>query len=182
MKKFRNRVDPGMGLRLWFRGKRSLVFAVFFALELVVGAHALAAPPKELIDAANKEGELRLYWASTVTDTWRRRYQDAFNEQFGINISIRDTRGADWGRDTTKIVAESLAGQKPVWDLMLTTEGHHNDLSQAGLLGHHKWVEWFGVPREAVMLNGGAYAFAHQVGLPAYNTDLVKGADIPKKW
>jgi len=182
MKTFRNKVDPGMGLRPWFRGRRGLLSVGFFVVELVLGAHALAAPPRGVIDAANKEGEVRLYWTNTATDTWRQRFQDALNQHFGTNITIRDTRGADWGRDTTKVVAENLAGQKPAWDVMLTTEAHHNDLYQAGLLGHHKWVEFFDVPPQAVMFNGGAYAFAHQVALPMYNTNLVKGPDIPKKW
>jgi len=179
-------VRKGAGLALGLdprvRGKRGLFFVAVFALAIVVRAHALAAPPKEVIDGANKEGELRIYWTSTGTDTWRQRFQDAFNEQFGTNITINDTRGADWARDTAKVVAESLAGQKPPWDLMLTTEAHHNDLFQAGLLGHYDWVKLFGVPPQAVMFSGGAYAFAHQVALPAYNTELVKGPDIPKKW
>lgn len=164
-------------------GPQKVLFSVLlFVLTFLPGTMAFAAPPKEVIEAANKEGEFRLYWTSTATDTWLKRFQDAFNQQFGTNIAIKDTRGADWARDTTKVVAESLAGQKPVWDLMLTTEAHHNDLFQAGLLGRYDWVKLFDVPPQAVMLNGGAYAFAHQVALPAYNTDLVKGPDIPKKW
>lgn len=182
MQTVRKGAGPGLDWDRWVGGKRALCSAAVLVLALVLGAHALAAPPKEVIDGANKEGELRLYWTSTATDTWRQRFQDAFNENFGTKVTIRDTRGADWARDTTKVVAESLAGQKPVWDLMLTTEAHHNDLYQAGLLGRHKWAELFDVPPQAVMFNGGAYAFAHQVALPAYNTDLVKGADIPRKW
>ncbi|MBI2358076.1 MAG: extracellular solute-binding protein [Deltaproteobacteria bacterium] len=182
MHKVRNEADPVPGLDPWAGGKKALCAVAVVALTLVGGDHALAAAPKEVVDAANKEGELRLYWTSTATDTWLKRFQDAFNEHFGTRITVKDTRGADWARDTTKVVAESLAGQKPVWDLMLTTEAHHNDLLQAGLLGRYEWAKLFDVPSQAVMFNGGAYAFAHQVALPAYNTDLVKGADIPKKW
>ena len=164
-------------------GRQKVLFsALLLVLTFLPGTMAFAAPPKEVIDAANKEGEIRLYWTAAATDTWRQRLQDAFNEQFGTNITIRDTRGADWARDIAKVVAESLAGQKPVWDLMLTTEAHHNDLFQAGLLSRYDWVKLFGVPAQAVMFNGGAYGFVHQVALPSYNTDLVKGADIPKKW
>jgi iron(III) transport system substrate-binding protein len=181
MLSIREAAGPAKGINAQTRGSRVVGF-VAVALAFFLGGRAFGAPPKELIDAANKEGELRLYWTSTGTDQWRQRFQDAFNEQFGTNVTIRDTRGADWARDTTKVVAESLAGQRPAWDVMLTTEAHHNDLQQAGLLGRHKWVEWFDVPPEAVMFNGGAYAFAHQVALPMYNTNLVKGPDIPKKW
>lgn len=176
------KIDSSVGPDLWFRLKKALFSSLVLVIVLGAGVEAPASPPKEVIDAANKEGELRLYWTSTGTDKWRQRFQDALNGHFGINVTIRDTRGADWARDTTKVVAESLAGQKPAWDLMLTTEAHHNDLYRAGLLGHHKWVELFDVPPQAVMFNGGAYAFAHQVALPMYNTNLVKGPDVPKKW
>lgn len=162
--------------------QRILFSALLFVPAFLPGAMAFAAPPKEVIDAANKEGELRIYWTSTGTDKWRQRFQDAFNEHYGTRVTIRDTRGNDWARDTTKVVAEALTGQKPTWDLMLTTESHHNDLFQAGLLSHYDWVKLFGVPPQAVMFHGGAYAFAHQVALPAYNTELVQGPDIPKKW
>jgi iron(III) transport system substrate-binding protein len=162
--------------------RKRAVGIVVFMLALVVGAHVFAAPPKEVIDAANKEGELRLYWTSTATDTWLKRFQDAFNQQFGTHVTIRDTRGANWARDTAKVIAEAMAGQKPAWDAMIATEAHHNDLYQAGLLGSYDWVKLFDVPPQAVMFKGGAYAFVHQIALPAYNTELVKGADIPKKW
>ena len=182
MQTVRKGAGLALGLDPQVRGKRDLFFVIVFVLTLVVRADALAAPPKGVIDAANKEGEVRLYWTNTATDTWRQRFQDAFSEQFGTHVTIRDTRGGEWATDTAKVVAESLAGQKPAWDLMLTTEAHHNDLYQAGLLGRYDWAKLFDVPPQAVMFNAGAYAFAHQVALPAYNTDLVKGPDIPRKW
>lgn len=137
---------------------------------------------KPIIEAANREGQLQLYWTSTATDQWRQRFQDAVNQKYGTKLTITDTRGNDWERDTAKLVGEVMAGQKPAWDMMITTEAHHNGLRRAELLGQHKWVELFGVPQQAVMFGGGSYAFAHQVALPAYNRDLVKGDDIPKKW
>ena len=182
MQIIRKRAVPVGRLTPGIRRQKVLVSVLLFVLAFLAGAVVFAAPPKEVIEAANKEGELRIYWTSTGTDKWRQRFQDAFNEHFGTRVTIRDTRGNDWARDTTKVVAEALTGQKPAWDLMLITESHHNDLFQAGLLGRYDWVKLFDVPPQALMFNGGAYAFAHQVALPAYNTELVKGLDIPKKW
>ncbi len=147
-------------------------------------APAAAKPkvPQEIIDGANREGQLRLYWTSTANDQWRQKFEDAFNEEYGVKVIITDTRGNDWARDTAKLVGEAVAGQKPAWDLMLTTEEHHNSLSHADLLGQYNFVELFGVPPESVLFQGGAYAFANQITLPAYNRDLVKGADVPKTW
>lgn len=138
--------------------------------------------PQAIIDGANKEGQLRLYWTTTATDQWRQRFQDALNEMYGTKISITDTRGGDWARDTAKIISETAAGQKPSYDIMITTEAHHSDLFHAGLLGQFNWTEVFGVPAQAVMFKGGAFSFAHQIALPAYNTNLVKPEDVPKRW
>lgn len=138
--------------------------------------------PKEVIDGANREGQLRLYWTSTATDQWRQKFQDAFNQFFGTRVTFTDVRGNDWARDTAKLIAEVTAGQKPAHDVMLMTETHHGLLFDAGLLGQHRWTEWFGVPEKSVMFKGGSFTFAHQVALPSYNTRLVDGADIPATW
>lgn len=152
------------------------------AAEKPTPAAASPRVPQEIIDAANREGQLRIYWTATGTDQWRQRFQDAFNQYYGVKVTFTDTRGNDWARDTAKVITETAAGQKPAWDVMLTTEAHHSDLFRAGLLGQYNWTEMFGVPEKAVMFKGGAYAFAHQVALPAYNPEIVKGDDVPKKW
>ena len=138
--------------------------------------------PREVIDGATREGQLRLYWTSTATEEWRQKFQDAFNEYYGLKVTISDTRGNDWARDTAKVISEAAAGQKPAWDVMLTTESHHSDLFHNGLLGQHKFKELFGVPGEAIMYQGGAFTYANQIALPAYNKNLVKPEDVPKSW
>jgi iron(III) transport system substrate-binding protein len=144
-------------------------------------AGARPGAPQDVRDAANREGQLRLYWTGTATDQWRQRFQDAMNALYGVQVSIADTRGNDWGRDTANIIAESLAGQRPAFDVMLTTEAHYNDLHHAGLLGQYEWTAQFGVPPRAVLFKNGAFAFAHQLVLPAYNRD-VAAADAPRTW
>lgn len=158
------------------------------ALAVACGAPAAPAPTataggglKDTVAAASREGKLQIYWTSTGTNEWAQRFQAAINERYGTNLAVSHTLGSDWARDTSKVVSEAALGAKPQWDVMCTTEAHHNDLAQAGLLGKHDW-KGFGVPSEAIFFNGGAYAFAHQIALPAYNSKIVKTEDVPKAW
>lgn len=145
-------------------------------------AAANSAIPPQIIAAANREGKLKLAWTGTATDQWRQRFQDAFNAQYGVSVAITHTPSNNFGRDISKVITEVSTGQKPSFDLMLFSDAAYNDLALAGLLGQHKFTGLFGVPARSVQFNSGAFAFAHQLVLPAYNTDLVKGADIPKSW
>lgn len=145
-------------------------------------ANPRSAIPAEMIAAANREGKLKLAWTGTGTDDWRQKFQDAFNAQYGVKVAITHTPSNNQGRDVSKVLTEMSAGEKPSFDLMLFTDSAYNNLALAGMLGEHKFTELFGVPARSVQFNGGAFAFAHQLVMPAYNTDLVKGADIPKSW
>jgi iron(III) transport system substrate-binding protein len=145
-------------------------------------AASKTAIPPELIAGANKEGRLKLAWTGTATDDWRQKFQDAFNQQYGIKVVITHSPSSNFGRDVSKVMTEVSAGQKPSFDLMLFADSAYADLAKAGLLGEHSFSKLFGVPDRSVQFNGGAFAFAHQLVLPAYNTNLVKGADIPKSW
>jgi iron(III) transport system substrate-binding protein len=143
---------------------------------------ARAAVPSEIIAGANREGKLKLVWTGTGTDDWRQKFQDAFNTQYGVKVAITHTPSNNQGRDVSRVMTEISAGQKPSYDLMLASDAAYNDLARAGLLGSNDFSKLFGVPERAVQFNGGAFAFAHQLVMPAYNTELVKGKDIPKSW
>jgi iron(III) transport system substrate-binding protein len=123
-----------------------------------------------------------LAWTGTATDQWRQRFQDAFNSQYGVKVAITHTPNNAQGREVSKVITEVSTGQKPSYDLMLFSDAAYNDLAKAGMLGVHDFSKLFGVPARSVQFNGGAFAFAHQLVLPAYNTNLVKGKDIPKRW
>jgi ABC-type Fe3+ transport system substrate-binding protein len=152
------------------------------AAEPAKKAAARPAAPPELIAAANKEGKLKLVWTGTGNDAWRDKFQEAFNSQYGTRIAITHTPSNNQGRDVSRVVTEVSTGQKPSYDLMLASDAAYNDLARSGLLGSHSWSKLFGVPDRSVMFNGGAFAFAHQLVMPAYNTDLVKGKDVPKSY
>jgi iron(III) transport system substrate-binding protein len=169
------------------------MFAVLILGTLLlpaVASHAAAQEAKavqsqavsEIISAAGREGKLKLAWSGTATNEWRQKFQDAFNAQYDIKVAITHAPSNNFGRDVSKVMTEVSTGQKPSFDLMLFADSAYSDLARAGLLEQHKFTELFGVPAKSVQFNGGAFAFAHQLVLPAYNTELVQGSEIPKSW
>ena len=137
---------------------------------------------KQIEDAANKEGKVKVYLNSNATDQWQRSLEKAFNAQFGTKIRIVGTQGGNFTADTAKVVTEAAAGQPPSWDLMLITDAQYATFAKAGLLGKTDWAGLFGVPDKAVMFGGGGVDFSQQIVMPAYNTKLVQPADVPKSW
>lgn len=162
-------------------GMLSLPAVVSFAAAQE--AKAVQSPAvSDIIGAAGREGKLKLAWSGTATNEWRQKFQDAFNAQYDVKVTITHTPSNNFGRDVSKVITEVSAGQKPSFDLMLFADSAYSDLIRAGLLDQHKFTELFGVPAKSVQFNGGAFAFAHQLVLPAYNTQLVQESEIPKSW
>ncbi len=170
--------------------------ALVLTLGLALQACGSAAPPpaasagassggsslKQLVDAANKEGKVKVYLNSNASDQWQRSLEQALNEQFGSKVTIVGTQGGNFTADAAKVVTEASAGQPPSWDIMLITDAQYATLAKAGLLGKTDWLNLFGVPDKAVMFGGGGVDFSQQLVMPAYNTKLVQQADAPKTW
>ncbi|GEM_PF-305653 len=146
------------------------------------GAASGGGDLKQLVDAANREGKVKLYINSSVsTDQWLRSLEQAFNETYGTKISIIGTPGGNFTSDTAKVVTETSAGQQPSWDIMMTTDAHYATLAKNGLLGKTDWAKLFGAPEKAVLFGGGGYTFSQQLVTPAMNTKLVQESEI-KSW
>ncbi len=145
-------------------------------------ASAAAVSLKDLVAGANKEGKVKVYWSSTFTQQYKQRFQDAFNKQYGTKVTIQATASGGYTADAAKVVSEASAGQPPSWDIMLITDAQYATMNKSGVLTKYDWTKLFNVPAQAVDFSGGAYTFSQQIVLPAYNTKLVQGSDIPKTW
>lgn len=137
---------------------------------------------KEIADRANKEGAVKVYWSSTATEDDRQKIQDAMNKAYGTNITIQATASGGFTADSAKVISETSTGQPPSWDAMFITDSQYAVFDKAGLLTKYDWVGLFHVPEPSVAFDGEAYAFSHQIILPAYNTKFVQPADAPKSW
>jgi len=161
---------------------RSLSFAGAIAVLLLAlclrgptPAHAADptwADPK-VFEAAKKEGALVVY--SSVNEEeglpiWRR-----FEEQTGIKVEY--VRGSD-SQLISRIAIESRAS-RGAWDLVLITAAHKLPPQMLAQFD----------PPEAQHLLAAArdpgrrlYGFSANYNVPAYNTNLVKAADLPQSY
>jgi iron(III) transport system substrate-binding protein len=147
-------------------------------LAMLAAAFALPAlaQTQAVIDAAKKEGTLTFY--TTIAEKDLPVIVKPFEQKYGIKVNIwragtdkvlqRTVQEARAGRNDVDVVhygspeMEALAREKilkPVDDPV------HKDLMQGALPDHRMWA--------ATILS---------VWVQAYNTNVVKKADLPKKW
>ncbi|MBV8085976.1 MAG: substrate-binding domain-containing protein [Chloroflexi bacterium] len=110
---------------------------------------------KQLAAGARDEGQVRVAWDGGLDDTWRQRFEDGLNREFGITVALAaDPQQADVVMGSDLAV---LAWQQ-----------------QGQLAGQH-WTQLFGTPAAAVRFDGQAVDFAQDVLRPAYSTHVQPG-------
>src|SRR5215813_11352616 len=149
---------------------------------LCLGVLALASPARaadpswadpNVFDAAKKEGTLVIY--SSVNEEeglpiWKR-----FEEQTGIKIEY--VRGSD-AQLIARMMIEGRAGQSP-WDLVLITAAHKLPPQLLAQIDPPEAQQLFPAARDP---NRRLYGFSANYNVPAYNTNLVKAADLPQSY
>lgn len=165
---------------------KRIVLVVLVALTGLIFARdagwTASAALQSIVDGAKKEGSLKLYASSTLGPEGVRQLQAGMNKRYGLNLAVQYTPSGSMTRDVAKVVTELSTGASPTWDMMLVTDAHYATLFTNGLLEKFDWVGTFGVDPKAIFYDGTAVAYATQFVAPAYNKQLVKAAEAPKKW
>jgi iron(III) transport system substrate-binding protein len=140
-------------------------------------AQAAAADPAwvdpQLVEAAKKEGTLVIY--SSINEEeglpiWKR-----FEEATGVKIEY--VRGSD-AQLIARMLIEMRAGRGS-WDLVLITAAHKLPPQMLAQIDPPEAQHLFPAARDA---NRRWYGFSANYNVPAYNTNLVKPADLPKSY
>jgi len=144
---------------------------------LALSSFARAADPSwadpKVFEAAKKEGKLVVY--SSVNEEeglpiWKR-----FEDQTGIKIEY--VRGSD-AQLIARMMIEGRAGQSP-WDLVLITAAHKLPPQLLAQIDPPEAQQLFPAARDP---NRRLYGFSANYNVPAYNTNLVKAADLPQSY
>lgn len=176
-----------LGYRLYFSS------AVLSVLVLVAAAwmgvrEARGQALSELIEGAKKEGTLRGQWSenSFGGSVGLAEAVTAINKKYGLNLKAQFTPGPDMQRLMLRIIQEAAAGQPASTDVYL---GNSQAMLQASKDKVLKPVEWGKILERKLSPEGSFQpiapdntyvAFATTVVGIQYNTNLVKGADIPR--
>jgi iron(III) transport system substrate-binding protein len=181
------------------RGRRlGLLIAMIFALGLVFSIPASAAfgadggkasAIAELVNKAKKETTLRAQWGADTLDggPGLQKIVAAINKKYGLNIQPSFTPGANMQGMMAKITRELLAGQPASSDVYFGNSQAMFQAMEHKPLAPIDWralIERKFLPEPGfdpiVPGNTGVAMASTLVGV-IYNSNLVKGNDIPRK-
>jgi ABC-type Fe3+ transport system substrate-binding protein len=149
---------------------------------------ASATSLAQLVEGAKKEGIIRGQWSQNSFGGAQGLAElvAGMNKKYGLNLKSQFTPGPDMQRLMLRLVQEAAAGQPASTDLYMGNSQAIFDAMKANVL---KPTEWAAIlPRkippepgfDPIAPQGVAIAFATTVVGILYNTDLVKGDDIPQ--
>jgi iron(III) transport system substrate-binding protein len=171
------------------RAGTAVMIATLLTAVAVERAHAASATPlAQLIDGAKKETIIRGQWSQNSFGGAQGLAElvAGMNKKYGLNLKSQFTPGPDMQRLMLRLVQEAAAGQPASTDLYMGNSQAIFDAMKSNLL---KPTEWSAIlPRkippepgfDPIAPQGVAIAFATTVVGILYNTDLVKGDDVPQ--
>lgn len=165
--------------------------AALCSLFLVAGAYAADAPKnlKELVEAAKKETTLRAMWSSSSLNGGKGLAEliAGMNKMYGTNIKPKFTPGPSMTRMIGNLTREMKAGQPASTDVVWGNSGGVLQAGKVKLTRALPWEAYLGRPMldpepgfSPVAMNGIGLASASTLVGITYNSDMVKGDDIPK--
>ncbi len=159
------------------RNSGHLVKLGVIALLLSAPAQSVSAGAlDDVIAGAKKEGRVSLY-ESQQPKAWT-KIMAVFQKRYPFIKSYEQERLVA-GKMVTRVINEAKAG---IWNADTVASGtvQMGNLAARDLLQPVDWKA-LGIPEKSVFdrYTSVGNLFAYVIG---YNTDLVKGADIPKKW
>jgi ABC-type Fe3+ transport system substrate-binding protein len=180
--------------QLRFGSLRSLgkigMIAMLLAAVTSDSLQAASAPSlQELVEGAKKEGIIRGQWSQNSFGGAKGLAElvAGMNKKYGLNLKSQFTPGPDMQRLMLRVAQEAAAGQPASTDLYMGNSQAIFDAMKANVL---KPIDWTAIlprklPSEAgfdpIAPEGVAIAFATTVVGILYNSDLVKGNDIPRR-
>jgi len=132
---------------------------------------------QRLIEGAKKEGELLVY--SSITPNDQIKLAEDFKKRYGV--TLRFWRGSQ-SNILTRVEGEARGG-KYLFDALETNSPQLEAIARDGLLAnvHSPYVNEELIP-ETLPAHGEWAADRLNLMVYAYNTNLVKKADLPKTW
>ena len=163
--------------------------AFVLAATIISSGDALARSPEleKVIKGAKKEGVLKLLWTEghMGADAGISDMLKSINKRYGTNIKLQFTQGRSFPANLGRLTQEHRAKQTSSTDVFMGSGSHMLSGFKTGMLQRVDWNKLIErpEPQNAVVKrvnNGGVgVAIASRVVGIVYNTNLVKGSDIP---
>ncbi|MBI4319390.1 MAG: extracellular solute-binding protein [Chloroflexi bacterium] len=138
---------------------------------------------EQLIEGARKDGAVRAALTGDLGEKGAQRLADAFNKKYGLNLKVDITLVSSMREATSKMVMELKTGAEPSWDVIHAFVGALAPMVDDGVLAKYDWVGTFPyISPKAVLLDGALLFINSTVKAPAYNFNLVRPGDLPRRW
>lgn len=182
----------GREIRIGFRANLVLwvTFVCWFAMTNAAMAQAQKGPTvAELVQGAKKETTLRAMWGADTLDggPGLQKIVAAMNKKYGLNLQPSFTPGANMQGMMTKITREKAAGQPASSDVYFGNPQSMLQASEVDVLQPMNWRAFLERPLKSdgdfdpITPGNTGIAMASTLVGVIYNSDRVKGNDIPKK-
>lgn len=163
--------------------------AILLAGTFLAGqAAARSAALEKVIEGAKKEGVLKILWTEDHmgADTGLAKIIEAMNKRYGTNVKMQFTQGSSFPANLGRLIQEYKSHQPASTDIFLGSAGHMLAGLKTGMLMKVDWNALVERPApknpdfDRVNPEGVGMAVASRVVGIVYNTNLVKGADVPQ--
>jgi ABC-type Fe3+ transport system substrate-binding protein len=167
---------------------RSSIAALLFVPLLVAVSHprATASTLDEIVKKANQEGRVVVQMSEPQGGSAaeaNRRMAAGLKKTFGADVKVTIHRAASYPAATAQVLSEIKAGSPPSWDMMYQTTVGGVPLYQQNFIERFEWSKLFNwLANDDLMYDRQALIAQTRFIFPAYNTNVVKGPDIPKRW
>jgi iron(III) transport system substrate-binding protein len=154
-----------------------------------VAEAAFSPQIQQLIQAARKETILKGAWSpsSFGGSAGFERLVQGMNKKYGLSIKAQFTPGIDEQAMAGRLAQEAAAGQPATEDVYLGNPAGIHDAQPTNVFKPMDWRTLIDRPLnnegdfDPVAPNGSAVAFASSVVGVTYNSNLVKGSDVPRR-
>jgi ABC-type Fe3+ transport system substrate-binding protein len=154
-----------------------------------VATPAVGSDLAALVEGAKKETILKGSWSSTGFGGGPafEDYVAGMNKKWGLNIKPQFTPGIDQQAMMARITQEAAAGQPATSDVYLGNAPAAFDAQKSHVLRPVNWNALLDKPLpiedgfDPIAPDSSAVAFGSTLVGVTYNSDLVKGADVPHK-
>lgn len=135
----------------------------------------------QMVQAAQKEGQLNLIWGAGSLGDSMDPYVAGFNKAYGLNVKVQFTPGPQMRDQAAKTVQEVQTGRPPSSDLFL---GYGDTLAVLVQNNALEQVDWSWAPnlknKDQIAPNGVGVVVQDGLDGITYNTTKLTGADVPK--
>jgi ABC-type Fe3+ transport system substrate-binding protein len=173
-----------------FRYSWVAISALALLVSVLPGEKAAAGSPalEKVIAGAKKEKVLKLLWTEGHFggDKGIRAMLNAMNKRYGTNITLQFTQGGSFPANLGRLTQEYRAKQPSSTDAFLGSSGHMISGLESGWLAKIDWNSFVERPNPPnpvlprVNPEGVGMAVVSRVVGIVYNTNLVKGDDVPQ--